>query len=717
MSTTNVGMSHIIVEDSVETPGAMTPISPNAEDAPLEQPKLKGRQRLLRGLQRISSSPSLALMGRSTSTGYNGSGRGSMSCMSLASPMPNLGHAYSSSQSSGLSAQSSAAFSTAPTSVAGTPNPEMGCLDLLSRTRSIENGKLDCGVRALATVPLPSYLGISSAVPSRVSTPVGVCTPDDYFSVTPTQPKTRPSRPNFDFWREMPYEIRVRVLQYMKPKEIIRCSAVSKSWYNMCFDGQLWAVLNASEFYKDIPSETLIKILTSAGPFVRDLNLRGCVQMRDYWGSESQKITEVCKNLETFSIEGCRIDRSSVHYFLLRNPRLVSINLSGLSTINNSAMKIIAQNCPRLEYLDISWCSHIDAKGLFKVVQGCPRLKDLRAGEIRGFNDKDLLLELFERNNLERLLLSHCTDLDDESLLLLIQGVDPEIDVLTDRAVVPPRKFKHLDFSRCRGLTNKSIKRLAYNVPNLVGLRLSQCSPLSDDAVTGIMESAPLLTHLDLEELDLSNSALTTLSKSLCASRLRHLNVSYCENLGDPGMLPVLRACSSLRNLEMDNTRVSDLALTEAAAQVRDRNKLATEGNASGRPKQGLHLVVYDCQNVTWTGVREVLSRNAEFFRRAQNSRAPVYPKEIISLKCFYGYQPTVNEHTKRVLKGELARATLLERKWAEYMVATEEAGAQGSGWRRRRRRAREAERVHADEQDELRGGRRRARSGGCAVM
>lgn len=640
-----------------------------------------------------------------------------MSCMSLASPVPNLGHSSNSSYSSDLSVPLSAPFSTAPTSVVGTPVPDMGCLDLLSRTRSVENEKIEWGGRTPATASLPSYLGLSSTLPSRVSTPSMGRVVDDYFSLPHAQSKPRPSRPSFDFWGEMPYEIRVRILQSLKPRQIVRCSAVSKRWYDMCFDGQLWAILNASEFYKDIPSETLIKILTSAGPFVRDLNLRGCVQMRDYWGTESQKITDACRNLETFSIEGCRIDRNSVHYFLLRNPRLVSINLSGLSTLNNSAMKIIAQNCPRLEYLDVSWCAHVDTKGLNRVVQSCPRLRDLRAGEVRGFNDRQFLLELFKRNTLERLLLSHCTDFDDDALLTLIQGQDPEIDVLTDRAVVPPRTFKHLDFSRCRGLSNKSIKCLAHNTPNLVGLRLSQCSSLSDDAVAGILETAPLLTHLDLEELDLTNSALTALAKSPCAMRLRHLNVSYCENLGDTGMLPVIKACSSLTNLEMDNTRVSDLALTEAAAQVRERNRLAAAGNENGRPKQGLHLVVYDCQNVTWTGVREVLSRNAEFFRRAQNSPAPVYPKDIISLKCFYGYQPTVNEHTKRVLKGELARATLLERKWAEYMVATEEAGAQGSGWRRRRRRAREAERVHADEQDEVRGGRRRARSGGCAVM
>ncbi|EDN10485.1 predicted protein [Histoplasma mississippiense (nom. inval.)] len=102
-----------------------------------------------------------------------------------------------------------------------------------------------------------------------------------------------------------------------------------------------------------------------------------------------------------------------------------------------------------------------------------------------------------------------------------------------------------------------------------------------------------------------------------------------------------------------------------------------------------------------------------------------LYPKEIIDLKCFYGWQMVVREHTKRVLRGNLAAAIRLERKWADHMMANEEAGVAAA--RRRRRRARDVERMFdEDEGDESAygpaglvplGGRRRARSGGCVVM
>jgi len=139
-------------------------------------------------------------------------------------------------------------------------------------------------------------------------------------------------------------------------------------------------------------------------------------------------------------------------------------------------------------------------------------------------------------------------------------------------------------------------------------------------------------------------------------------------------------------------------------------------------------MVVFDCQNVTWTGIREVLSRNSEVKNLPPTAQTPTqpaqnaitYPTEIIALKCFYGWQNLCDEHQKRVLKGDLHAAKCLERKWAEYMMTNEEVGAGGAGLRRRRRRAREAQLLYADEEEGgvgLGGRRRRARSNGCAIM
>ena len=714
-------MSQPVLEDRTGSLGM--PASSNSPVHPhpslVEQrPKLKGHRRILQSLQRISSSPSLAKMGRISSSGYRSGHRGSMSCVSLSSPASGHGSSYGNYQS----AYTSAAFSTAPTSVTSTPASDSQFFDSRVGIRLVETETNSRTSTAPTTAALPADIRPGVREPRYNGKSETDESPRECYTTIPIQLRRPLKQKNFDFWGELPHEIKVQIFQRLKPKEIVRCSAVSKSWYKMCFDGQLWINVDTEEYYRDIPGASLIKIMTAAGPFIRDLNLRGCVQLREKWANDGQKLLDACRNLENFSLEDCKIDREPVHRFILHNARLVHVNVSGLTALNNTTMKVIAQSCPLLEHLNVSWCPNVNARGLQKVVQSCIKLKDLRAGEIKGFDDEEFLHSLFTRNTLERLVVSQCLDLNDKSLQILMQGLNAEIDPLTDRAIVDPRRFRHLDFSRCRALTDQGIQFLAHNVPDLCGLQLSHCDGLTDEALAGVLDSAPYLTHLDLEELDdLSNVTLHNIAKSPCAKTLQHLNLSYCESLGDSGMLAVLKSCTGLRNLIMDNTRVSNLALVEAALQICNRNHsygpsapCSSTPVLQMTPTVGLHLIVYDCQNVTWTGIREVLYRNAE---PPYPFRANISP-QIVSLKCFCGYQATVDEHTKRILRGDIAAARRLEKKWAEYMVASEDAGATGAGSRRRRRRLREAAAVHADEEEGgPRGGRRRARSGGCIMM
>lgn len=684
----------------------------HSEAIPIEAaPKLKGRARLVQGLQRISSSPSLIQLSRKRSPSNLYGGRGSLSCVSLASASSprNYDNSYSSQSSGG-------GYSTAPTSVPTTPGVDTPSFDGFNRIaiRRKDQGQSTPGT-STPTSPLPSGAITSfsphSAIPEIL---------EDYFALPATAVKKTP-RANFNFWGEMPHEIKLTIFSYLKPKQLVRASIVSKDFHKMCFDGQLWTSCDASEFYKDIPAESLAKIIVAAGPFVKDLNLRGCVQVEHY--KRADVVVKACKNLINATLEGCRnFQRSTLHSLLKGNERLANLNLTGLQAVTNGTCKIIAQSCPQLEVFNVSWCTHMDAKGIRTVIKGCPKLRDLRAGEIRGFDKVDLAQDLFETNMLEKLVLSGCTDITDEFLQTMIVGRDPEIDILTDLPIVPARNLRHLDLSRCLRLSSQGVKTLAHMVPDLEGLQLSCCSALTDSALSDLLATVPRLTHLDLEELtDLTNTLFSEhLAKSPCASNLEHLSISYCENLGDSGMLPVIRACTSLSSIDMDNTKISDLVLAEAASVIRTRS--SRTANLSQRPHVGLRMVVFDCQNVTWTGIREVLSRNSEVRKPTGWQTDVTYPTEIIGLKCFYGWQQTVNEHMKRVLKGDLPSAGRLERKWAEWQIANEEANAGGAGHRRRRRRAREAQMLHADEEE---GGmgmggigrRRRARSNGCSIM
>ncbi|BCR85325.1 F-box domain protein [Aspergillus chevalieri] len=730
---------------AAHSPVSASPVSPASPTSsngqiPLGQPpKLKGRRKLLQSLQRMSSSPSLIRRGRSQSTGYRRDGKASLSCVSLSQS------AYNPCLGNGSSSQVYGGLNVRPVTP-GVPGEEQ---DGSPRIRVI--GTDSPNASQLRTVPLPNELrptSRGSPPPCNEMVEDIVEESESVVQPVPTTPSIS-SKKAFDFWGDMPNEIKMRIFQHLTPKEIIRCSSVSKTWHDMCYDGQLWVHVDTTDYYHTISSDSLVKLIMAAGPFIRNLNLRGCVQLRDKWLTDGDRMSDVCQNLVNFCLEGSRIDKHTVNHFLQRNPRLEYLNVTGLTSVTDSSMKTIANCCPQLQILNVSWCINISTKGLKRVVASCPQLKDLRASEINGFDDEDFALGLFEKNTLERLVMSR-TNLTDESLKIIMHGVDPEIDVLTDQPIVPPRRFRHLDLHQCPNVTDDGVSSMAHNVPDLEGLQLSQCPELSDDSIIDVIRTTPKLSHLELEDLEhLTNDTLIALARSPCAPCLEHLNISFCESLGDIGMLQVMKSCLGLRSVEMDNTRVSDLTLMEASYRVRRR------GYDRNLPQVGLHLVVFDCANVTWAGVKEVLSSNAYIPRAYKNQQTivtvaqtqdseqppsstnpstsappppPVYPNEIIHLKCFYGWQMTVDEHKKRVLRGDLAAASRLDRKWADYMMATEEAGATGMGVWRRRRRAREAERLFNADDDEdvygiggisaFGGRRRRAQSGGaCAVM
>ncbi|KAK7989713.1 hypothetical protein PG989_010028 [Apiospora arundinis] len=641
----------------------------------------KRRQRLLKEIQRISSSSSLQQLKRSRSSQSPYATRGSLSCVSLSGNSPFAQYP------SGAASPGYLAYTSPGTPTTEFPNFE----DIETRfaVRRIAHGSTPC------------------------LTPGSVALPADFVTNRSRSGTTR--RPPYDFWANMPDEIRVHILSYLEPKELVRVSILSKEFHRYCFDGQLWTNFDATEFYQDIPAASLVKIITAAGPFIKDLNLRGCVQVAHE--KKTELVVKACQNLVNATLEGCRnLTGATLHSLIKTNERLTNLNLTGLPAVSNSTCKIISQHCPQLESFNVSWCKSMDAKGIKMVVLGCPKLRDLRAGEIRGFDNLEVAQAIFETNRLERLVLSGCTELNDAALQTILHGIRPSVDILTDRPIVPARKLRHLDLSRCKSLTDHGVSAIAHLTPDLEGLRLSGCSAVTDTPLEHIVASTPRLTHLELEDLaELTNGFLSKhLAKAPCASRLEHLSVSYCESISDTGMIPVIKACANLKNIEMDNTRIGDLVLAEASAMVRSR--AARSSTYEARPYVGLRLVVYDCQHVSWTGIREVLSWNAEI--RQPSGTSSTYPTEIIGLKCLYSWQQTVDQHTQRVLRGDFLAAGRLERKWADYMQASEEAGLGGAGVRRRRRRAREAQQLHADEEG-AGAGRRRARTmaSSCAIM
>ena len=465
----------------------------------------------------------------------------------------------------------------------------------------------------------------------------------------------------------------------------------------MCTDGALLSTIDARTFYRNITSPVLLSLLMSAGPFLRHLNLRGCAQLRS---GDLSRLATRATNLISLSLEGCPIkDGSSLSSLLSRNPDLKNLDVSGLEGMTDEVALDVAENCPDLEVLDLGWCSRLTGVGLLDIVSFCPRIRRLRLCEntiFKGPQNRDIMLALRDLENLQDLVLNGCRHITDEMLRFYLRGITSEPE-----AELRPLPIRYLSLSRIPNLTDATLRDLAGVAPHLERLELAGSTngtAFTNAGFAALFPHIPNVTHLDLEDNHIiTDTTLHALAHSPAAKSLIHLQLSYCLEITDSGLVKILQRCTHLRNLEVDNTQAGDGMLMEAPRLVA-RRVSAQDSSATHRPV-GLRIAAYDCGSITWVGISEVLAQNLTLARVYNASRrdsvSSLFERDqhslsspIIQLKCTFEWQKLVDAHTRRCLRGEYAAAEQIGPGFSRWMMEETEESVWGGHARRRRRRA-----------------------------
>ncbi|KAK9318550.1 hypothetical protein V1524DRAFT_7554 [Lipomyces starkeyi] len=505
----------------------------------------------------------------------------------------------------------------------------------------------------------------------------------------------------------LPRELLLRIFSYLSSFDLLKLSAVSRSWYDICYDGSLWHTIDATQYYTRLSSAQLTRLITRSGKYVKDLNLRGCIYLDIF---ESLGIAKSLSNLLFISLEGSRkFDHNALTQLIKNNSSLTHADFSSLMTLTNASCFTISSSCPNLVSLDVSWCPYCDANGLIDILRSCKFLRDLRISGCKGVEDESFMRELHHSaRHLRRLSMASCTSLTDESMRVLVSGSRDRIliDPVTRRPHILPTKIQYLNLSYCILLTSQTLSDLAYAVPDLYEFELSGIPAVLDDGFNALIPNTPNLTYLDCEECSqLSDSTLNAIARADCGKMLRHGHFSFCENLTDEGVTNLLKSCPALKNLELDNTRVTDEVINVAVQVTRERvgkvldtlQRLVDRGEYGAPQAQDLtgvimRLATYDCPNLTWQSTLSVMRRNEErvlFNRRPMASRkrpAPsqdltdlpeparlsqgdtvLFPTGFIQLKCAYDHQKIIDGHLQFLLMGDFDTAIQLEREFAEY--------------------------------------------------
>lgn len=330
---------------------------------------------------------------------------------------------------------------------------------------------------------------------------------------------------------------------------------------------------------------------------------------------------------------------------------LRKINLSGNYFITDKSLDYLSMNCALLSEFFVHHCDFITPNGIALVLRRCANLNSLSISGIGlsfvnlsfkepflctkalcavDFSDliisDKLLYSMAEAClPLNKLILSHCRNFTFNGILALLckhqslQYLDLEAAIfLTDEYMCELSKFlgsiTFLNLSMCNGVTNSTFSNLTMNCPLLNEVKMVGTSLGAKDFTTGFVAN-PRVKSLSLAQ----NSSLcndTIKRVAFICPNLSLLDLSNCVNITEEGVLEVLKRCSQIRylginqccgikNLSID-FELSNLEVLCARGLDIDDDGLATIGN---RCQRLLQLELVDCFNVTAKGVKEVVQK------------------------------------------------------------------------------------------------------------
>ncbi|WVR09248.1 hypothetical protein IAU60_006313 [Kwoniella sp. DSM 27419] len=492
-------------------------------------------------------------------------------------------------------------------------------------TGSARAETLDSGSTQTINVPPPSSIvhrprTLSAPLPySHSSTEDNGYT--DLVAGVETSPSVEASPDYFNHL--LPHELQVMVMQTLLDsyaveaghgrwtgeaggrKELIRLSRVSKQWQLLCFDGQLWPLVQLNPLAHVLHPRTFERIVSSALPFIQELSLRGMdtlvrpTILSALWSQdqdcqdhhEESLYTDNldCQaklpNLHTLDLRGCKSLLSRDIMLLLAHcPGLRVLNMQGVQGVNSEVVRTLARSSTSLESLNLSRCWDLTLGDIIVFVRSIDddkagKIRHLRIAGVKSFgHHASELLPLIARRlvSLETLDMAGCTHLYDVDFQRYVEGLE---GLPWEPRTQGFSNIRHLALSGCSSLTQDVLKHLTGRLPSLTTLELANLPDLfggatnSDMSLVNLLKTTPGIQRIDLEGTGIHGGVTDRVLDTLSLGRdedgrrvgkeLRELRIGFAKDVTPQAMIRLMRKCGRLQVLELDNTSADRSVLKE----------------------------------------------------------------------------------------------------------------------------------------------------------
>lgn len=155
------------------------------------------------------------------------------------------------------------------------------------------------------------------------------------------------------------------------------------------------------------------------------------------------------------------------------------------------------------------------------------------------------------KNNMNNLVLSLAPKFTKLETLVLRQDKPQLEDIAVEAIASYCHDLQDLDLSKSFKLSDRSLYALAHGCPKLTKLNISGCTAFSDSGLEYLTQFCRKLKILNLCGCvkAATDCALQAIGRN--CSQLQSLNLGWCENVGDVGVLSLAYGCPDLRTLDL----------------------------------------------------------------------------------------------------------------------------------------------------------------------
>lgn len=240
-----------------------------------------------------------------------------------------------------------------------------------------------------------------------------------------------------------------------------------------------------------------------------------------------------------------------------------------------------------LQIFQIFGCDSYSSESIIAALQNCPNLTYLKTESINILEEDELLEFLPECNKLRALELGWARNLTGKSIGAIIQCC-PNLTML--------------GIEDNNNLQDEHFEMLAAKLPNLVSLKISRNSHLTDAALL------PFISTRDMVDLNVSCTQITTITVESLAQRAGSLrSIGFSRGISSPDLSnapweQLFNNCGPLQKAVLDDVGLTDSALIVLARRSPDLEELNITSN-DALTDSSLTVVASSCPSLKSLGM------------------------------------------------------------------------------------------------------------------